>query len=144
MPRATVVWDEDLKLRGRDSHGHEVLMEAHKRYGGTGSGITPMDLFLMALGGCVGLEIIAMLKARKQNLIYYEAELEGTIREEHPKILNKIYVKFKLKGDLDDEIVDRVVNLAMSKLCPIAAMLSSISEIKWSYEIIKEAPGNNL
>ncbi|MDH5806424.1 MAG: OsmC family protein [Candidatus Methanomethylicaceae archaeon] len=144
MPKATVVWNGDLKLYGRDSYGHEVLMEAHKKYGGTGSGITPMDLFLMALGGCVGLEIVAMLKARKQGLIYYEAELEGTTREEHPKILNKIYVKFKLKGDLDDEVVDRVVNLAMSKLCPIAAMLSSISEIKWSYEIIKGTAENNI
>ncbi|MCS7098157.1 MAG: OsmC family protein [Candidatus Methanomethyliaceae archaeon] len=143
MPRATVIWNGDLKLIGRDSLGHEVLMEAHKRYGGTGTGITPMELFLMALGGCVGLEIVIMLKARNQNLVYYEAELEGTSKEEHPKILNKIYVKFRLKGNLDDDVVDKVVNLAMSKLCPIAAMLSSISEIKWSYEIIKDEVENN-
>ncbi|MCX8170167.1 MAG: hypothetical protein N3D72_03655, partial [Candidatus Methanomethyliaceae archaeon] len=71
MPRATVIWNGDLKLIGRDSLGHEVLMEAHKRYGGTGTGITPMELFLMALGGCVGLEIVIMLKARNQNLVYY-------------------------------------------------------------------------
>jgi len=47
-------------------------------------------------------------------------------------------MKFILKGDLDDKIVDRVIHLTMTKLCPIAAMLGEIAEPKWGYELIKE------
>ncbi|MCX8181705.1 MAG: OsmC family protein [Candidatus Methanomethyliaceae archaeon] len=139
MPKASVRWNGDLKLVGKDQFGHEVLMEAHKRYGGSGEGTTPMDLFLMALGGCASLEIITMLKSRNQNLTSLDVELEGIRREEHPRFFSKISVKFKFQGALDDNIVDRVVRLTMTKLCPIAAMLSNISEMKWSYEISKTA-----
>lgn len=113
-------------------------MEAHKNYGGSGEGTTPMDLFLIALGGCAGLDIINMLKSRGQNLTYYEVELEGVRRDAHPRFFSKISLKFKLKGELDDNVVERVVRLTMTKLCPIAAMLANISELKWSYEITKE------
>jgi putative redox protein len=138
MPKVSLVWNGDLKLTGKDALGHEVILEAHKKYGGTGIGITPMDLLLMALGGCAGLEIVTMLKSRNQKLLAFNIDIEGLVREEIPRILTKIYVKFILRGELDDEIVDRVINLTMSKLCPIAAMLSQLSEIKWSYEIIKK------
>ncbi|MCQ5374134.1 MAG: OsmC family protein [Candidatus Methanomethylicia archaeon] len=139
MPKASVTWNGDLKLVGRDQFGHEVLMEAHKRYGGSGEGTTPMDLFLIALGGCASLDIITMLKSRNQDLASLDVELEGIRREEHPRFFSKISIKFKLKGTLDDNIVERVVRLTMTKLCPIAAMLANISELKWSYEISKGA-----
>jgi len=137
MPKASVRWNGDLKLIGKDQFGHEVLMEAHKRYGGSGEGTTPMDLFLIALGGCASLDIIVMLKSRGQDLTSLEVELEGVRREEHPRFFSKISVKFKLQGALDDNLVERVIRLTMTKTCPIAAMLSNISEMKWSYEIHK-------
>ncbi|MEM3484957.1 MAG: OsmC family protein [Candidatus Methanomethyliaceae archaeon] len=137
MPKASVRWKGDLKLIGEDQFGHRVLMEAHQRFGGSGEGTTPMDLFLMALGGCASLDIITMLKSRNQNLTSLEVELDGIRREEHPRIFSKISIKFKLQGVLDDNVVERVVRLTMTKLCPIAAMLSNISEMKWSYEISK-------
>lgn len=96
-----------------------------------------MDLFLMALGGCASLDIITMLKSRNQGLASLDVELDGIRREEHPRFFSKISIKFKLKGALDDNVVDRVVRLTMTKLCPIAAILANISELKWSYEISK-------
>ncbi|MGC8937021.1 MAG: OsmC family protein [Candidatus Methanomethylicaceae archaeon] len=137
MPKATVTWNGDLKLIGKDQLGHEVLMEAHKRFGGTGEGTTPMDLFLIALGGCACLDIITMLKSRNQKLTSLDVDLEGVRREEHPRFFSKISIKFKLGGELDDNVVERVIRLTMTKICPIAAMLSNISEMKWSYEISK-------
>ena len=138
MAKASVKWNGELKLIGKDQYGHEILMEMLKKYGGTGEGTAPMDLFLVALGGCAGLDIVTMLKARGQLLTSYEVKINGIKRKEHPKFFKKIFMKFILKGDLDDKIVDRVIRLTMTKLCPIAAMLGEIAELKWGYEIIKE------
>ena len=126
-----------MKFEGIDSQGHTTLMEAHKNYGGSGEGITPMDLFLIALGGCAGIDIVGMLEARKQQLEAYEVVIDGERREDYPKFFKKIALRFILKGELDDNVVERVVALTMTKVCPIAAMLSKIAEVTWSYEIVR-------
>jgi putative redox protein len=118
MARASVKWNGELKLIGKDQYGHEILMEMLKKYGGTGEGTTPMDLFLVALGGCAGLDIVTMLKARGQPLTSYEVKINGIKRKEHPKFFSKISLKFTPKGDLDDKIVDRVVHLNYDQALP--------------------------
>ncbi len=112
-------------------------MEAHKNYGGLGEGTTPMDLFLIALGGCAGIDIVTMLEARKQELEAYEVIIDGERRDEHPRFFKKIVLRFILKGNLDDNVVDHVIRLTMTKVCPIAAMLSNVAEVTWSYEIAR-------
>lgn len=138
MPHATVRWTGGMKFEGVDSLGHVTLMEAHKNYGGLGEGATPMDLFLIALGGCAGIDIVTMLEARGQRLKSYEVVIDGERREEHPKFFKKIALRFLLKGELDDNVVEHVVRLTMTKVCPIAAMLSKLAEVTWSYEIARE------
>ena len=137
MPKAHVTWEGKLQFNAEDRYGHQVLMEASPQYGGEGKGITPMELLLSALGGCAGIDIVTMLKARGQNLVSYEVELQGIRKEELPKTFESVEAKFYLKGDLDPDIVDRVMHLTMTKICPIAAMLGSTSKMKWCYEIIK-------
>ncbi|MDI9644313.1 MAG: OsmC family protein [Candidatus Verstraetearchaeota archaeon] len=137
MPHATVRWLGGMKFEGNDSLGHRTLMEAHQKYGGLGDGTTPMDLFLIALGGCAGIDIVTMLGARGQQPESLEMAIDGERREEYPKFFSKISIRFTIKGDLDDNVVERVVRLTMTKVCPIAAMLSKIAEVTWSYEIIR-------
>lgn len=140
MPHATIRWLGGMKFEGSDSLGHKTLMEAHKNYGGLGEGTTPMDLFLIALGGCAGIDIVTMLEARGEHLESYEVAIDGERRQEYPKFFSKISLRFILRGDLDDNVVDRVVRLTMTKVCPIAAMLSKIAEVTWAYEIVRTVP----
>ncbi len=139
MPEATVKWAGGLKFTGEDRLGHDVLMEASKTYGGEGQGFTPMELLLATLGGCAGIDIVSMLRARGQNLTGYEVAIKAVRREQLPRTFQKVTVRFTLKGDLNDEIVNRVVRLTMTKLCPIAVILGSTSELEWSYELQRDA-----
>lgn len=142
MPKASVKWVGDLKFQGNDGYGHTTFMDALKKHGGKGSEFTPMDLFLSALGGCAGIDIITMLNARGQHLTFFEVEMDAIKREEYPKFFKKISLKFMLKGELDDKVVERTIRLTMTKLCPIAAMLGEIAQLKWEYEIAKESENN--
>ena len=135
MPKAHVSWTGDMKFNGIDRNGHIVLMEASPKYGGNGDGVAPLELLLSALGGCAGIDIVTMLKARKQNLISFDVEIEGVRKETLPKIFESVDVKFYLKGDLDEKVVTRVVDLVMTKICPIAAMLCASTNLKWNCEI---------
>ncbi len=136
MPKANVSWKGKMQFVGHDRYGHEVLMEASPQYGGEGKGITPMEMLLAALGGCAGIDIVTMLRARGQNLSSYDVSIEGVRRDENPKTFKEVEVRFTLGGQLDQAMVERVVNLTMSKLCPIAHMLDKTSSLRWSYEIV--------
>jgi len=136
MPKAHVTWKGKMQFVGQDRYDHEVLMEASPQYGGEGKGITPMEMLLAALGGCAGIDIVTMLKARGQNLASYDVAIEGVRRDEHPKSFKEIEVRFTFGGQLDRATVDRVVNLTMRRLCPIAHMLDKTSSLKWSCEIV--------
>ncbi len=136
MPKAHVSWKGSMQFLGQDRYGHEVLMEASPQYGGRGEGITPMELLLAALGGCAGIDIVTMLKARGQAVASYDVAIEGVRREEHPKTFRDVEVKFTLRGQLDRAVVDRVLGITMTRLCPIAYVLDKTSSLRWSYEII--------
>ncbi len=136
MPRAHVNWNGDMRFKGIDRNGNSVLMEANKQNGGNGEGITPLELLLSALGGCAGIDIVTMLKARGQNLTSFDAEIEGNRKEILPKIFESVNVKFTFSGNLDENVVRRTVDLVMTKVCPIAAMLCATTNLKWCYEII--------
>uniref|UniRef100_A0A7C3J4T3 OsmC family peroxiredoxin n=1 Tax=Candidatus Methanomethylicus mesodigestus TaxID=1867258 RepID=A0A7C3J4T3_9CREN len=136
MPHATVKWVGNRKFVGGDRLGHEHIMEAHRNYGGLGEGTTPMDMFLIALGGCAGIDIVTMLEARGQAIKRFEVAIDGKRREQHPRFFSKISLKFTLGGDLKEDVVDHVISLTMRKVCPIAGILSQISDMDWSFEIV--------
>lgn len=142
MPKAHISWKGDMQFMGQDRYGHAVLMEASPQYGGKGEGITPMELLLAALGGCAGIDIVTMLKARGQAVVAYDVEIEGVRRDEHPKTFRDVEVRFTLRGALDRAVVERVLSITMTKLCPIAYVLDKTSSLRWSYELISADEGD--
>ncbi len=139
MPKDSVKWTGGLRFVGEDQYGHRTAMEALAKHGGEGLHVTPMDLFLSALGGCIGIDLVTMLVARGQVLRSLEIEMDATKREEHPKFFQKISVRIILSGKLQKKVVERSVRLTMEKLCPIAAMLGNVAELDWGFEIVEKA-----
>jgi putative redox protein len=137
MPKVHVSWLENLKFLSEDPRNNKTFMEASPLHGGTGSEVSPMDLFLSALGGCAGVTIITMLKARGQTPDSMNMEIDGSLMNENPKFFEKINIRFLLAGDLKEEVVERVIRLTMTKLCPIAAMLGQVTKLNWEYELLK-------
>jgi len=139
MPKAHVSWTGGMKFSGIDGNGHVLLMEASPKYGGKGEEATPVELLLSALGGCAGVAIVRMLKARGQNLISFDVDLEGIKKVTEPRMLEKVNAKFYLKGDLDEKVVENVIDLVMTSISPVAEMLSGPTNLDWGCEITKIA-----
>jgi len=132
-----------VKFQGNDGYGHTTFMDSMKKHGGNGSEVAPMDLFRSALGGCAGIDLITMLNTRGQHLTFFDVEMDAIRGEEFTKFFKKISLNFVLKGELDDKVVEQAIQLTMTKLCPIAAMLGEIAELKWGYGIAKESENNS-
>ena len=104
-----------------------------------GEEATPVELLLSALGGCAGVAIVRILKARGQNLISFDVDLEGIKKVTEPRMLEKVNAKFYLKGDLDEKVVEKVIDLVMTSISPVAEMLSGPTNLDWGCEITKIA-----
>ncbi|MBC8184330.1 OsmC family protein [candidate division KSB1 bacterium] len=120
------------------STGIPVAIDASPQIGGHNKGARPMELLLMGLGGCSGIDIIEILKKQKQALESFYIDIEAErIPDKLPSIFKSIHLHFKLGGDLNTKFVERAIQLSLDKYCSVGAIISKTAEINYSYEIIK-------
>jgi len=107
---------------------------------GRGTGATsPMELVLVALGGCSGADVVGILEKKRQKVTGYDIEVRGERREEHPRIYTRIEVIHRVRGHaIDPKAVQHAIDLSEKKYCSVSAMLSASAKLSMSFEIINE------
>jgi len=116
--------------------GNVVEMDGSTSIGGEGKGVRPMQMLLMGLGGCSGIDIVLILKKQKQVVEDFKMTIDGDRQKDvEPSLFEKINVNFKLKGDLDHNKVRRAVALSMDKYCSVSKTLEKTAEISYSITV---------
>jgi putative redox protein len=128
---AKVSWQkEGLKFLGHIEGSPDVIMDSE-------NGPTPMELVLMALGGCTGMDVISILQKMRQDVKNFEINLTAEKAQEYPKIFTKIHLEYVVYGtNLDEASVKKAIDLSREKYCSVSAMLRKASEITYSWKII--------
>ena len=98
-------------------------------------GPCPMDLLLVALGGCTGMDVAAILQKMRQPLESFRVEVHGAERDEDPQVWTDIEVVYHLAGDLDEDKVRRAIELSEQKYCCVEAQVCGTARIRSRYEI---------
>lgn len=97
---------------------------------------SPMELLLIALGGCTGADVVGILEKKRQRVTGYEIEVRAERRAEHPRIYTKIEVIHRIRGHrVDTKSVAHAVELSETKYCSVSAMLGASAELSMRYEI---------
>jgi putative redox protein len=100
---------------------------------------SPMELLLVALGGCTGSDVVGILEKKRQRVTGYEIEVRAERRAEHPRIYTQILVIHRLRGNgIDPKAVAHAVELSESKYCSVSAMLGASAQITMTHEITNE------
>lgn len=116
--------------------GHAQAIETDSKRNGAA---TPMELLLIALGSCTGVDVISILKKKRQHVTGYRIEVSGERREEHPRSYTKLLVKHIVRGrGVSPQAVARAIELSDTKYCSVAATLRGTAEIVSSYEIVED------
>jgi len=107
------------------------------------SAATPMELLLIALGSCTGVDVISILKKKRQHVTDYRIEVSGDRREDYPRSYMRLYVKHIVHGrGVSEAAVASAIELSDTKYCSVAATLRGSAEIVTSYEIVEEDKEN--
>jgi putative redox protein len=97
-----------------------------------------MELLLMGLGGCSGIDVVMMLEKGGQAVTDCQIDVEAERADGIPAVYTKIHAHYKVFGQaLNEKKVQRAVELSADKYCSVSKMLEKTAEITHSFEIIE-------
>lgn len=135
--KAKLTFINSMQFVGTGGSNHSVILDSDFE-GNIPTGNKPMELLLIALGGCTGMDVISILRKKRQDVTYFGLEVVGSRVEEHPRIFDKIEIKYIFKGNnISPEAVERAIELSQEKYCSISAMLKKSVKIETAYEILE-------
>ena len=114
----------DFGFEAIDTSGHILKMDTSAESGGEDFGIRPMQVLLMGMGGCSGIDIVMILKKQRQTIENFSMKIEGE-REagKEPSLWENVKIVFELTGTIDLDKAQRACDLSMNKYCSVAETL---------------------
>jgi len=98
---------------------------------------SPVQMVLVALGGCSAIDVLQILRKKRQVVLGYEVVVEGERRAEHPRIFTRIDMLHRVRGrNLNPTAIADAIRLSDTKYCSVHAMLEGKAHITSRFEVI--------
>jgi putative redox protein len=139
--KATAQWKENMTFVGMPDSGFPVQMDADASFGGTNQGVRPMEMVALGLAGCTGMDVISILRKKRQQVTQLEVRVNAPRSAEHPNVFIRALITYIVTGlNVDEAAVLRAIELSMTKYCPVQVMLSQAFPMELHYEIYEDEP----
>lgn len=118
---ATLVWERDMVFRGRTPRGYDLDFDADAEWG-----CTPVEALLLSVGGCMAMDVVAILGKMRVPPSALSLKMEGDRAPEPPRRFTRIRLVFSLVGDgVTEEKAVRAADLSKEKYCSVLQSLRS-------------------
>ncbi|MHB1354742.1 MAG: OsmC family protein [Anaerolineae bacterium] len=133
--RVTAIWVEGLQFVAHaDRTGTTIALDTSPTAPGTGGGTSPMEMVLLGVAGCTGMDVISILQKKRQQVTAFHLNITGLRATEHPKSYTRIEVEYVVRGHaIAPEAVARAIELSQTKYCSVMGSLKA--EIITSFRI---------
>jgi putative redox protein len=139
MQQAKVKYVDGLQFVGEASSGHAIVMDGEPEFGGNNTAVRPTELLLIGLGGCTGMDVISILKKKRQDVRGLDINVSGEKAQEYPKRFTDIGIEFVVTGrNISEEAVKRAIGLSMERYCSVKATIEGSAKIHFTYRIVEE------
>lgn len=113
---AVAEWKDGLSFTAKAGTGEVELASE--------DGLSPMEVFLVSLAGCTAMDVISILKKKRQDVSSFRVMAHGDRAEDHPRVYTRIELEYMVKGrGIDPGAVERAVELSETKYCSVMAMV---------------------
>jgi len=126
-----ITWVQGLQFLAEDDYDHKIVVDTEKAFGGLDQGFRPMDLMLVSLAGCMGMDIVSILQKKGGKIKDFAVDTTGVKAIDHPHKFTKITVRIKCEGDYKQEDLLRSFELSRDKYCSVVATLSEKPELEF-------------
>jgi len=133
---ALVIWNGNLQFTGSANSGFQVSLDAGTSVGDERNGFSPMELLLVGLAGCTGMDVISILQKKRQPVTSFEVRAHAERAKDHPRVFTHIVIEYIIGGNVDPAAADRAVELSVTKYCPAEGMFGQIATIEHHIRLV--------
>jgi len=110
-------------------------LSAGTKYGGTDDALSPMQLVLSALGGCMSIDVVLILQKQKQIVDDYEVTITGNRVDATPAVFTDINIHINVTGEVEGSKLKKAIQLSEEKYCSVHRMLEDAVKITTSCSV---------
>ena len=124
-------WKQDDVFEGIAENGNTIQFDADSEHE---HGPSPMEAVLMALCSCTSVDVVSILKKKRQELTGLRVSASATRADEAPRVFTHIKLAYAVRGKLSRKTVEDAVALSKNKYCSVSLMLEKAATVE--YEIV--------
>lgn len=137
MPEVEIIWTQKLQFVGTDSTRHAIVLSSTNEENRTG--VKPSDLLLMALGGCTSVDVVEILRKKRQQLTGLTVRVTGEQDAHPPWTFRRVHTEYEVRGhELSARAVEQAVVLSEEKYCSVRATIEGSVELTREVRIVEE------
>jgi putative redox protein len=133
---ASLEWKGDYRFDATVPSGSDFSFD-NVDDGGAPAGPSPMEAFLTSLAACTAMDVISILKKKRQDVRSYRVEIEGNRNPpgEWPRPFTSFQIKHIVEGTVDEAALARAIELSEEKYCSVSATLKINPRITNTWEV---------
>jgi putative redox protein len=132
---AKVTWQHDQQYDAESGSGHHAAMDGGSAHE---AGASPMEYVLMALCGCTSVDVVSILKKKREPLTSLTVSAVAEQATEAPRVFTHIHLTYQIGGKVSPKAAEDAVALSKNKYCSVSKMLEKAATI--DYEITYTEP----
>ena len=126
---------EGMRWDVRTESGHTYVCDGTEQYGGQNAGASPMELVLVGLCGCTGMDVVQILRKRQLDFTHFRVDITADRTSQHPQVFTNILLVYTIAGrDLTEGAVRLAIELSVKKYCSVMAILNKSARITYRIE----------
>ena len=135
MGEVQVTWVQSEQFVATDSTRHSVVLST----GQDGTGCKPSDLLLIAVGACTAVDVVNILRKKRQPFVGLQIKVSGEQDADPPWTFRKIHVEYVVRGKgLSEKAVEQAIELAEQKYCSVSATVRGVAQVTTSFQIVED------
>ena len=124
-------WKRDGVFEAVSESGNKIQFDTDAPYS---NGASPMEAVLMALCSCTSVDVVSILKKKRQQLTGLRVSAEAQRAEDAPRVFTAIKLTYAVSGKLSRKAVEDAISLSKNKYCSVSKMLEKAAPVE--YEIV--------
>jgi len=128
---ASARWQENMTFKALSDSGHTIVFDADASHA---AGPTPMEAVLMALCGCTSVDVVSILKKKREPFTGLTVSAVAQQAPAPPRVFTKIELIYRVTGNVSRKAMEDAVALSKNKYCSVSMMLEKAAEISFRIE----------
>lgn len=130
-------WTKNRQFVGWDSANHGIVLDTPESVGGERTGWRPLELILLGLAGCSGIDVLSILEKKREDVREFEIVVDGDMYlDDYPHYYKTINITYQVTGvNVKPESVARAIELSIEKYCSVSACLGPQCVVSTHFEI---------